>query len=159
MKQMAEHNPQNFSDASQVRISMEMHAHIFCSTRLWPGQLCSGNTWTCSHPSSCCWWRSCCFSKSILGSKGNWSKNISLSSATTREGKTGLKLTLSEMVELLFLCFDINASWWLSGDILRQYPTLRGSQTGPWRSVSLKTPYKCPAASAWSHAAFRVVLI
>lgn len=86
-------------------------------------------------------------------------KMSAMSSKTTREGKTGLQLMLSEMVELLVLCLNTNASWWLSGNILRQYPTLRGSQAGPWRSISLKIPYKCPAASARNHTAFRVVLI
>lgn len=158
MKWMAERNLQNHSGASQVHYFRgDACPHfVFHQVVTWAA-LCLGWVQVNVQPPQLLSLMK--VSKSIMGSKGNWSKSISQELRTTREGKTGLKLTLSEMEELLFLCLDTSASWWLSENILRQYLTLRGFQTGLWRCISLKIPYKCPAASAWNHTAFRVVLI
>lgn len=109
---MAERNLQNHSDASQVHyFHGDACPHfVFHQVVTWAA-LCLGWEQVNVQPPQLLFLvKVCCFSKSIMGSKGNWSKSISQELRTTREGKTGLKLTLSEMEELLFLCLDTNAS-------------------------------------------------
>lgn len=87
----------------------------------------------------------CCLSESAMGTQENQSQALAVSRAN-RGGNVALQL--SEMVEQRAIIFVVGYQC-LSLAFGEYFETISYSQGvpnhGPWRSLRLKIPYKCPA--------------
>lgn len=132
-KQTAEHSSQHLSDASQAPTATDAADHIFC---LYQEMCRHGHLFVM---------KVCCLSESAMGTQENQSQALAVSRAN-RGGNVALQL--SEMVEQRAIIFVVGYQC-LSLAFGEYFETISYSQGvpnhGPWRSLRLKIPYKCPA--------------